>query len=201
MSLPDPLSPRDDSRSPGGGPFKPEPDSLVFGKLKLPSDHPLVLYITGLTENIFMTELGIADPALIGHVSRVILLFTHADSLWTIHDNHGEPIKNLPILLTMAHRHVDPPEEAFAMAKHVGDLALFTMGIMPDLVRVKHYERNAQTAIDVCSSGKEAYALASVRAIPPFDEEAPLLRQVSQEFELCCYGMNAVRREFNLGRA
>ena len=50
--------------------------------------------------------------------------------------------------------------------------------------------------IDYCEQGKRSYFIASTFEDDPYREEAPVLRRLSEEFELCAYGLNQVRREW-----
>ena len=50
--------------------------------------------------------------------------------------------------------------------------------------------------IDYCQQGKRSYYLASTFDEEPFEEEAPILRRLSMEFEMCSFGLNRVRKEW-----
>ena len=41
--------------------------------------------------------------------------------------------------------------------------------------------------------GKRSYYLASTFDEKPYDREAPILRRLSEEFELCTFGLSRVR--------
>jgi hypothetical protein len=47
--------------------------------------------------------------------------------------------------------------------------------------------------IDYCSQGKRSYYIASTFEEPPYEEEAPVLRRLSEDFELCAYGLHQIR--------
>jgi hypothetical protein len=50
--------------------------------------------------------------------------------------------------------------------------------------------------IDYCTQGKRSYYIASTFADEPYREEAPVLRRLSDQFELVAYGLNQVRKEW-----
>jgi hypothetical protein len=50
--------------------------------------------------------------------------------------------------------------------------------------------------IDYCEQGKRSYYIASTFEGEPYRDEAPILRRLSEEFELCAYGLNQVRHEW-----
>jgi hypothetical protein len=55
--------------------------------------------------------------------------------------------------------------------------------------------------IDYCEQGKRSYYIASTFADEPFQDEAKVLRRLSEQFELCAFGLNRVRHEWEeLGR-
>ena len=49
--------------------------------------------------------------------------------------------------------------------------------------------------------GKRSYYIASTFEDEPYRDEAPVLRRLSEEFELCAYGLNRVREELERSRA
>lgn len=170
-------------------------DPLSPVSLDLPVGNPLTLYIRGLTEEVFIDKLGIASTALTDYVSDVLVRFSNFDNMWTIRDENGVVIRDIPLLLAQADRIVEPAKDAFTIARHVGDVALFSVGILPELLNPKNGTRDGWVNVDVMHSGKLAYDLASARAVPPFDAEQPVLRAISSNFETCCYGLGLVRKQ------
>ncbi len=51
-----------------------------------------------------------------------------------------------------------------------------------------------------CTQGKRSYLIASSYDDEPYQQEAPVLRRLSQDFELCAYGLSQVRREWGLAQ-
>ncbi|MBC7820851.1 MAG: hypothetical protein IAG10_28535, partial [Planctomycetaceae bacterium] len=55
--------------------------------------------------------------------------------------------------------------------------------------------------VDYCQQGKRSYLIAASYAEDEESrEQAPVLRHLSEEFELCSEGLNRIRREFDLSR-
>jgi hypothetical protein len=50
--------------------------------------------------------------------------------------------------------------------------------------------------IDYTTQGKRSYYIASTFEEEPYHEEAPVLRRLSDDFELFSYGLRQVRREW-----
>ena len=53
---------------------------------------------------------------------------------------------------------------------------------------------------DYTEQGKRSYYIASTFEEDPYREEAPVLRRLSEQFELCAYGLNQVRQEWQRAR-
>src|SRR5437762_594324 len=51
--------------------------------------------------------------------------------------------------------------------------------------------------IDYVQQGRKSYGLASTFTYPPHDQEAPILKRLSDDFELCMVGLNMVRRQMD----
>jgi hypothetical protein len=60
---------------------------------------------------------------------------------------------------------------------------------------LQHAERKDHL-IDYCEQGKRSYYIASTFDDEPYRDEAPVLRRLSVEFEMCSFGLNRVRREW-----
>src|SRR5262249_26681456 len=84
--------------------------------------------------------------------------------------------------------------------RHIGDFTLFWTGVYPEALRRLRRELSKDHLIDYTEQGKRSYYIASTFEQEPYREEAPVLRRLSSEFELCAYGLNQVRREWEKQR-
>jgi len=79
--------------------------------------------------------------------------------------------------------------------RHIGDFTLFWTGVYPEVVN--HLRRGSKDAlIDYQQQGKRAYWIASTI---PVEKEVPtpdVLQRLSEQFELCVYGLGEVRRQW-----
>src|SRR4029078_8991110 len=79
--------------------------------------------------------------------------------------------------------------------RHIGDFTLFWTGVYPE--GVDQLRRGSPAAlIDYQQQGKRAYWIASTI---PTDKEVPtpdVLKRLSEQFELCVYGIGEVRRQW-----
>src|SRR5262249_3702992 len=85
--------------------------------------------------------------------------------------------------------------------RHIGDFTLFWTGVFPEAINRLRSAFSKDYFIDYCEQGKRSYYIASTFEEDDYPEEAPVLRRLSEEFELCAYGLNQVRREWERGQA
>jgi hypothetical protein len=54
--------------------------------------------------------------------------------------------------------------------------------------------------VDYCEQGKRSYYIASTFEEEPYQDEAPVLRRLSECFELVAFGLTQVRRQWEQKR-
>ena len=84
--------------------------------------------------------------------------------------------------------------------RHIGDFALFWTGVYPEALGRLRSAACKDFFVDYCAQGKRSYYIASTFEDDPYRDEAPVLRRLSDEFELCAYGLREVRREWETSR-
>ena len=148
-----------------------------------------------LAEHTFQVELGVADPPLTDYLVELLVRFTRSDTIFSYRDTEGRRLEEVVDLLEEAgHRDARPKRE---IHRHIGDYTLFWSGVFPEaLPRLQSADRKDHL-IDYSRAGRESYYIASTFEQEPFDAEAPVLRRLSKDFELCRYGLNQVRREWD----
>jgi hypothetical protein len=159
------------------------------------ANHPLRRLFAGVTEQTFMATLGIADTQLVDYLSLLMSRFLHMDALHRLRDAQGKPLHEVVDMLLEAE--ALPPEGRTRREyhRHVGDFTLFWTGLFPDGVRKLKSMFGKDRLIDYTAQGKRSYFIASTFEEDPYRDEAPVLRRLSEEFELCAYGLNQVRAE------
>jgi hypothetical protein len=166
----------------------------------LSPDHPLRRMLAGLTEHAFLDELGIGDPHLVDYISDMLGRFINMDEMYQLHDVKGRRLEEVAEMMMEAE--ALPPEGRTRreVYRHIGDFTLFWTGVYPEAVkRMRHVERKDHF-IDYCEQGKRSYYIASTfEDDDKLRKEAPVLRRLSDEFMLCAYGLNQVRREWEKG--
>ncbi len=86
--------------------------------------------------------------------------------------------------------------------KHIGDFTLFWAGVYPDALPRLQERTRKDHLLDYVQQGKNSYAIAASFDYGEYRPQAPVLRKLSEEFELCLFGLNQVRKEIDgLARA
>ena len=161
----------------------------------IPESHPLHRLFRGLAEYAFMNELGIGDPSLVQYVAELLASFVPSQSLWRLRDAQGRPLAEVTAMIAAAEATGDA-ERKRECHRHVGDFTLFWTGVYPEVL---HRQRSTMTKdqfIDYCEQGKRSYYIASTFEEEPYKEESPVLRRLSERFELCAFGLTKVRHEW-----
>jgi hypothetical protein len=162
----------------------------------VPPDHPLRRLFAGLTEQTFLNLLGIGDPPLVDYLSLLLSRFIHVDAIFRLRNVQGRRLEEVADMMLEAE--AMPPEGRTRreIYRQIGDFTLFWTGVYPEaLARMRSVLRKDHF-IDYCEQGKRSYYIASTFAEAPYEQEAPVLRRLSNEFEICSYGLNQVRREW-----
>lgn len=143
----------------------------------IPANHPLRQLLRGLTEASF-AQVGNTDPELTGYVTGLLIDFVHIDNVYRVRDAHGRRLESLVDLHLESQRGDQP--HARATQKHLGDYALFIVGMFPESLQ-RH--RRAVSAEYYIAQGKQAYTtVASIDGLQP---SAALFRKLAAHFETC----------------
>ena len=158
--------------------------------------HPLRRLFAGLTEQTFIDTLGIGDPNLVDYLSTLLSRFIHMDALYRLANAQGRRLEEVADMMLEAQSLPPEGRTRREIYRHIGDFTLFWTGVYPEaLARLRPHLRKDHF-IDYCEQGKRSYYIASTFEDEPYRQEAPVLRRLSDEFELCAYGLHQVRREW-----
>jgi hypothetical protein len=146
----------------------------------------------GLTEHTFQSELGIADPRLVGYVAQLLAEFVPSQALWRLRDGQGRRLHEVTAMVAEAESAADTARRRDCH-RHVGDYTLFWTGVYPEALARLQSRGSTDHLIDFQRQGKRSYYLASTLVA---GDEAPILRRLSEQFELCAFGLSRVRREW-----
>ncbi|RUL87701.1 hypothetical protein [Tautonia sociabilis] len=162
----------------------------------VPERHPLNRLFWGITENTFQTELGIADPRLVDYVAGLLTRFVPSQAIYKLRDAEGKQVSEVTAMVAQAESSADE-ERRRECHRHIGDFTLFWTGVYPEALPKLRAAMSADHLIDFQEQGKRSYYLASTYS----GDEAPVLRRLSVEFELCAFGLSLVRQEWERERA
>jgi len=161
-----------------------------------PPDHPLHRLFAGVTEQTFQSRLGVADPPLIDYLSTLLSRFVHLDAVYAVKDGAGERLEYVADMVFEVAQLQPEGRTTRELYRHIGDFTLFWTGVYPETLQRLRSKHCKDFFVDYCSQGKRSYFLASQFEDDPYREEAAVLRRLSDEFELCAYGLHEVRREW-----
>ena len=161
-----------------------------------PDSHPLRRLFAGLTEHAFLSTLGVADPPLVDYLSLLLSRFVHMDAHYRLRDAQGKRLEEVADMMIEAEALPSGGNTRREVHRHIGDFTLFWTGVYPEALKRLRSVLVKDHFIDYCEQGKRSYYIASTFADEPYRDEAPVLRRLSNEFELCAYGLNEVRREW-----
>jgi hypothetical protein len=150
-------------------------------------------FFTGLTEYAFEARLGVADPPLVDYIAELLVRFVRSDELYPVRSTRGHRLVAVTDMLAEARQREGPARQK--VHRHIGDFTLFWTGVYPEVVN--HLRRGGKDAlIDYPQQGKRAYWIASTI---PVEKEVPtpdVLKRLSEQFDLCVYGLGEVRRQW-----
>ena len=164
--------------------------------------HPLFRLLADLTQRNFAVSLGWPDTEVIGYLTDVLVDFVHVDRLYRIRDARGRRVEEVAEMLAegdLLHQ-ADSLERERTVHKHIGDYTLFMAGVFPEFVRRLRTSKilvSADAFLDYIQVGKRSYRIVS-EFPPDFPGGAPpLFRKLSDNFELCVYGLGHVRADLD----
>lgn len=158
-----------------------------------PTHRLLHRFFSGLTENAFLEHLGIGDAALTDYLAEMLTRFVHMDRLFPLHNTQGERLEEVASMLIEAEGMPPEGRTRREVYRHIGDYTLFWTGVYPEALRKLRSRYTKDSFIDYCAQGKRSYAIAG-----SYDEEpqSPIFKRLSEDFELCAFGLNQIRRDF-----
>ena len=159
-------------------------------------DHPLRRHFAGLTEQTFLSTLGVGDPPLVDYLSTLLSRFVHMDAIFRLRDATGKQLGEVVDMLQEAEALPPSGHTRREYHRQIGDFTLFWTGVYPEALKRLRSALTKDQFVDYCAQGKRSYYIASTFEDDPFREEGPVLRRLSEEFEMFAFGLNQVRREW-----
>ena len=160
------------------------------------ADHPLRRLFAGYTEQTFINTLGVGDPRLIDYLAELLSRFVHMDAVYRLRNAQGRRLEEVAEMVIEARGMPREGRTRREVHRHIGDFTLFWTGVYPEAVNRLRSALTKDHFIDYCEQGKRSYYIASTFEEDAYRDEAPVLRRLSEGFELCAYGLSQVRREW-----
>jgi len=168
----------------------------------VPLRHPLRQLFGALTEKSFTEHLGWPDQNVTSYVSNLLVDFTHTDQLYKIRSQQGKTVDTIVELLYESEVLLEAQslDRERDVHQHIGDFTLFMAGLFPEyLRRLKSagmiYHKDF--LVDYVKTGKRSYGIVAQMVDGPAQEEPPLFRKLSDNFELCVTGLGFVRSDLD----
>ena len=156
-------------------------------------DHPLRRLFSGLTEQTFLETLGLADPPLTDYLSELLSRFVSMDAVFRLRDAQGRRLEEVVGMMIEAEALPAEGRTRREYHRHIGDFTLFWTGVYPEALRKLRAAFRKDSFVSYCEQGKRSYYIASTYE---GGAEVAVLRRLSDEFELCAYGLHQVRKEW-----
>lgn len=162
----------------------------------IPPDSPLHRLFAGLVEHVFFVDFGVCEPPIVQYLANLLTQFTHVDNIYCLQDARGRPLEEIAEMIadTDLGPETTGQQRTWLIHRHIGDYTLFWTGVYPEGLRRLQMPHRADHFIDFLHQGKRSYAIASDLGDEDSDPPPPLLRRLSEDFELCMHGLGRVRQ-------
>ena len=145
----------------------------------------------------FSLSWGSWDPPLIDYLSDLLVRFVRSDVVHRMRSITGRPLMTVAEMIAEATERLGGAQRE--LHRHIGDFTLFWAGVYPEALCKERSDDRVQFE-RYCNHGKRSYHIAATIEV----EEAPevpcsVLESLSEQFELCAYGLREVRREWEGG--
>ena len=149
-------------------------------------------FFAGVTEYAFHARLGVADPPLVDYVADMLVQFVRNDAIFGVRSPRGERLLAVADMLAEAQARQGSARRR--VHRHIGDFTLFWTGVYPEVAEHMRERHGRDSLLNYQDQGKRNYFIAST--LPADRESAPddVLERLSQNFELCVYGLGEVRK-------
>jgi hypothetical protein len=158
------------------------------------SQASLYRFFSGMTEYVFQTRLGVADPPLVDYIADLLARFIHCDAIYSVRNPSGQRLQDLAAMLYEAQARIGDAKRN--VHRHIGDFTLFWTGVYPEALNRAERQAQVDRLLDYRQHGKRAYYIASTLRNEENRTESEVLERLSHDFELCAYGLGELRREW-----
>jgi hypothetical protein len=161
-------------------------------------NHPLRRLFAELLDRNLADAARVRDPRLAVYIAGVLTDFLHTDNLYRVRNARGKRLEDVGEMLIESNPLLEGRSFIYErqVRKHVGDYTLFLTGLFPEYVaRLPKQHMRMDAFVDYMQAGKESYKVVSSFDQFEFRDEAPTFRRLSEQFELCVFGLNLVKAD------
>jgi hypothetical protein len=161
-------------------------------------DSNLEQFLFESVAKIWSDELGLdRSHPTVPYVAEVVTRFVAMDSAQGITDSCGNPV--LSVSQMIAEGDITLNANSFAREQYVhqfiGDYLLFWTGMF--ITGYGKLRASEDFWIDPVSQAKSSYRIAASFEHPPYNEKQPVLKELSETFELHQYGVSRLAKTLN----
>ena len=152
-----------------------------------------------IVERTFMQTLGVYEPGVTEYITDVLTDFAHFRQVYKIKDLTGRPLDEVGDMLLQADVRLlaNSFNREREVHRHIGDFTMFWAGVYPESLPTLQSQWRKDQLIDYVRQGKNSYAIAASFDYGDYRQEAAVLKRLSDDFELCLFGLSHVRGELN----
>ena len=161
--------------------------------------HPLRELFSELVRETFQSQLQVNEPGVPEYVANVLVDFTHRDRVFALRDARGRQLEEVAEMMMEGDVSLNAAsfEREREVHKHIGDFTLFWSGVYPEMLRYFRAATRRDHLLDYVEQGRKSYSIAATFDYGAYEQEAQVLKRLSERFELCMFGLNMVRRELD----
>jgi hypothetical protein len=161
-------------------------------------NHPLRKLFSELIQRHLVQAAQLDDSQIAGYVGDLLIDFIHSDNLYRIRNARGRRLEEVGEMLIASNPLFEGRSFEYEreVRKHIGDYTLFLAGLFPEHVgRLARTPSRIDSLIDYLKAGKESYRVVAAFDQFEYRSVAPLFRKLSDQFELCVYGLNLMKQD------
>jgi hypothetical protein len=166
--------------------------------VRIRPDHPLSRLFAELVQRNLVDFVRIDDIEMARYIAALLVDFTHVDNLYRVRNTRGKRLEDVGEMLMESNPLLEGRSFVYEreVRKHIGDYTLFLSGLFPEYVGALPKKHGRVDAfIDYMKAGKESYRVVASFDQMEFRDQAPLFRRLSENFELCVFGLNLVKQD------
>lgn len=134
------------------------------------------------------------------YLADLLLKFQHTDQIFAVKNSAGDRLISVTEMLPEGDVRLNA--ESFdrerQVHRHIGDFILFWAGVYPEFLRHIKLDLGKDIVCDYPRQARESYGFVSTFTLPPYDDEAPTFRKLSDGFDDFAFCLQVVGQRLRL---